>query len=99
MHREIFQQGLAVETVSFYLLCCGAAPSGQPIDRQQLAAIWNSSEAAMDAAIEELLQRGILTLVPSEDEQSTPRYRPAPPNQWRRPAAQGPSGQAPTAQD
>ena len=81
MDQKIFQLGLAVNPVSAYLLCCALADEGRPVRRRDLLAVWNESTSALDAALTDLISRGILAPVegcaPTE-----PEFRLQPVPDW-----------------
>jgi hypothetical protein len=79
MSQEIFRRGLAVETVSAYLLCCALKDEGRPIHRETLLSVWNAAEEALDAALSELLADRIL--VPQQPDGG---YALQPTAAWRR---------------
>jgi hypothetical protein len=83
MHQEIFTLGLPVETVSLYLMCSAVSSEGQSIERRQLSATWNGTAAALDKALAELVQRGILEQASTGAAGQQPRYRLTPLSRWR----------------
>ena len=60
MNQKIFGLGLAVETVSLYLLCCALADQGTAITRENLQKVWNDSPQRLSHGLSELAARRIL---------------------------------------
>ncbi|HDI61253.1 MAG TPA: hypothetical protein ENF48_13040 [Desulfobacteraceae bacterium] len=79
MNQRIFKLGLAVETISAYLLCCALADEGRPLTRSGLLRVWTASPGALDRALSELIDAAILEPVDTED-----GYRILPASAWRR---------------
>lgn len=80
MNQQIFKLGLAVETISAYLLCCALADEGRPLTRSGLLQVWTASPEALDRALAEMVDRAILE---PADPQGT--YRILPASAWRKP--------------
>ncbi|GAB6907856.1 conserved hypothetical protein [Desulfosarcina cetonica] len=60
MRQKIFSMGLAVETVSLYLLCCALVDAGMPITLDALAEKWNESIGLLDRELKRLVERNII---------------------------------------
>ena len=67
MRQQIFSMGLAVETVSLYLLCCAVADAGMPITREALSEKWNESIGTLDRELERLTNRNIIEKITGGD--------------------------------
>lgn len=80
MNQQIFKLGLAVETISAYLLCCALADEGHPLSRSGLLQVWTASPEALDQALAEMVDRAILE--PADPEGT---YRILPASAWRKP--------------
>jgi len=78
MDQKIFSLGLAVETISAYLLCCALADAGRPVTLTDLRTVWTATTAALDKALDDLARHAIV--VPADG-----AYRISPATCWRRP--------------
>ena len=81
MHQEIFNLGLDVGAISAYLCCCGIAADGE-VSRSRLLHVWNQGEEALNAAMEILEARNIITTFKQEGELF---YQVHPPRFWLNP--------------
>ncbi len=79
MNQKIFAMGLAVETVSAYLLCCALADEGRPLTGAELQTLWVAGPDALATALADLSNHGII----ASDDDGTWRLLPA--GGWRRP--------------
>ena len=79
MDQQIFKLGLAVETISAYLLCCALADERRPVTRASLLQVWNAAPGALDRALAELVERAFLDHSGPADE-----YRILPTSAWRK---------------
>lgn len=79
--QQIFSQGLDVEAVSLYLLCCGLVDAGQPLSLGSIAPTWNLDRPALVANLEALIQRGILSADGHPQEEAT-RFQLRPSSAW-----------------
>jgi hypothetical protein len=79
MDQRIFKLGLAVETISAYLLCCALADEGHPVTRSGLLQVWNADPDTLDRALADLVERAILETTDPAGE-----YRISPTSAWRR---------------
>ena len=66
MNQKIFKLNLPVETVSAYLLCCGINDTGETITAKFLMDVWNSSQEALEEALENLEKRNIVQRIISD---------------------------------
>lgn len=60
MDQTIFHLRASVPATSLYILICSLLDEGQPPTLERMRKMWNGTEEELDAAIEELTQRGIL---------------------------------------
>jgi hypothetical protein len=70
MSQHIFTQGLSVEAVSVYLLCCSLAHAGTPLSTRNLMHVWNSTEDALHASLNTLEARNIVSKILSDGQQN-----------------------------
>ena len=84
MSQEIFEMELAMETVSLYLLCCGLADVGIALSEKNILERWNGSEPELRSGLDQLVDRGILLRILS-DQADRNVYRVAAPDHWKRP--------------
>jgi len=63
MSQKIFRLGLDTETISLYLLCCGLIDVGDTLSTKNLKGIWNSSQEALAAGLNDLTAHGIIRRV------------------------------------
>lgn len=82
MSQNIFKQGLSVEAVSVYLLCCSLAQAGTPLSTRHLMQVWNSTEEALHASLNILEKRNIVSKIISDRQQSHV-YRINEEHHWR----------------
>jgi hypothetical protein len=82
MSREIFQLGLAVETTSLYILCCGLADDQSTISTKNIRNIWNGTDEALSRGLVELEEKNILRKVLS-DRQENCIYQLVASDKWR----------------
>lgn len=82
MSQKIFQMGLAVETVSVYLLCYGLAASGTPLSLEDLKTVWNGTPAQLEDGLKTLEKRNILTRLDSGSGELT-LYRLVDADRWK----------------
>ena len=66
MNQKIFDQGLSIETVSVYLLCCSLEDAGTVISTKNLSGIWNNTKASLLEGLEDLEKRNILRRIISD---------------------------------
>ena len=66
MNQLIFKMGLAVETVSVYLLCCSLADAGKQITTGNLLDIWNGTKEALNEGLGNLEARNIIVRIISD---------------------------------
>jgi len=78
MNQKIFSLGLAVETISAYLLCCALADEGRTITPDALGHVWAADAEALETALGELADHAIL----APDADGT--YRLLPVADWRK---------------
>ena len=82
MNQMIFRMNLPVETVSLYLLCCGFSDAGTPISLKNLGAVWNSTEEALEAGLEDLENKNIIYRIVS-DQKDTVVYKLTDDEHWK----------------
>jgi hypothetical protein len=63
MSQKIFQLGLAVETVSLYLLCVSLAELAIPLAIDNMRKKWNGTDRKLTQALSELEEQNILQCV------------------------------------
>lgn len=66
MNQKIFKQGLSVETVSVYLMCCSLADTDMTISTKKLSEMWNSTRASLLEGLKDLETRNILRRIISD---------------------------------
>jgi hypothetical protein len=59
-NQKIFEIGLAVETISAYLLCCGLVDLGETLTTIKIAGMWNGSAKDLNKSLELLEEMKIL---------------------------------------
>lgn len=60
MNQAIFEMGLSVEATSLYLVLVHLSDTGATMNRETAERIWNAGDAALDQAVAELLERGVI---------------------------------------
>jgi hypothetical protein len=60
MDRAIFHLRTSVAATSLYLLICSLLDEGQAPTLDRTKVLWNGTEEELNAAMQELIQRGIL---------------------------------------
>jgi hypothetical protein len=76
MDQKIFELGLAVETVSLYLLCCALADQGTAITQENLQKVWTDSPQRLSQSLAELAARKIL-------QPAAAGFQLNPPDRWQ----------------
>ncbi len=59
MDQRIFNLNLSVEATSLYLLMVALADGGTHLVRENILPLWNASPPELEAAFQELKQRGV----------------------------------------
>ena len=80
--REIFNIGLAVETISLYLLCCGLLDAGASPSKELLRSRWNASPQAFEASLKELEEKKIIRRIPSQGPDGE-EFQPTSRSRWQ----------------
>lgn len=68
MDTKIFNQGLAVEAVSAYILICAIRTEGRSATRSAILERWNAGEDAMNQALGDLKAYNVIYLDPQSGE-------------------------------
>lgn len=64
MDRAIFDLNASVEATSLYILICALMDQGEPPSLNNAQVKWNGTRESLEAAADELLQLGVLEVVP-----------------------------------
>jgi len=68
MDTKIFNQGLAVEAVSAYILICAIRTEGRPATRSAILERWNAAEDDLNQALGGLKAYNVIYLDPKSGE-------------------------------
>ncbi len=68
MSQKIFDLKLSTETISVYLMCCGLSDAGSTLSTANMLEIWNSSEAGLQAGLNDLESLKIVRKIISDQD-------------------------------